>query len=51
MKLELFLNLQHMFPIFSNSKIKCPIACALTLFTNFGVVDATLPIMAKHTGI
>ena len=25
-KLELFLNLQHVFPIFSSSQIKCPIA-------------------------
>ena len=25
-KLELFLNLQHVFPIFSSSKKKCPIA-------------------------
>ena len=40
MKLELFLNLQHVFPIFSSSKIKCPIACALTLFKKFLVVDA-----------
>ena len=50
-KLELFLNLQHVFPIFSSSKIKCPIACALTSFTNFRVIDAILPNTAKHAGI
>ena len=50
-KLELFLNHQHVFPIFSSSKIRCPIACALTSFTKFRVVDAMLPIMAKHAGI
>ena len=50
-KLELFLNLQHVFPIFSSSKIRCPIACALTSFTNFRAVDAMLPITAKHAGI
>ena len=33
---------------FSSSKIKCPIACALTVFTNFCVVDAMPPITAKH---
>ena len=36
---------------FFNSKIKCPIACAPMLFTNFRMVDAMLPIMAKHAGI
>ena len=36
---------------FSSSKIKCPIACALTLFTNFRVVDTMLPITVKHAGI
>ena len=46
-KLELLLNHQHVFPIFSNSKIKFPIASALTSFTNFCVVDAILPITAK----
>ena len=50
-KLELFLNLQHVFPSFSSLNIKCPIACALTSFTNFLVVDAMLPITAKHTDI
>ena len=50
-KLELFLNLQHVFPIFSSSKIKCPIACALTSFTNFRVADAMLPIKVKLTGM
>ena len=47
-KLELFLNHQHVFPIFSSSKIKCPIDCAVT---NFRVVDAVLPITAKHVSI
>ena len=50
-KLELPLNLQHVFPIFSSSKIKSPIAYALLSFTNFRVVDAMLPITAKHAGI
>ena len=50
-KLELLLNLQHVFPIFSSSKIKSPIAYALLSFTNFRVVDAMLPITAKHAGI
>ena len=36
---------------FSSSKIKFPIAYALTSFTNFRVVDAMLPITAKHVGI
>ena len=36
---------------FSSSKIKCPIACALTSFTNFHVVDAMLPVTAKHADI
>ena len=49
-KLELFLNLQLVFPIFSSSKIKRDIACTLTLLTNFGVVDAMLAIML-HAGI
>ena len=48
---ELLLNLQHVFPIFSNLKIKYPIACAQASFTNFPVVDAILPITAKHAGI
>ena len=46
-----FLNHQHVCPIFSSSKIKCPIACTLTSFTNFRVVDTGLPITAKHAGI
>ena len=50
-KLELFLNLPLVFPIFSSSKIKCYIACALTLLTNFRVVDAMLPITTKHASI
>ena len=50
-KLELFLNLQHVFPIFSSSKIKCTNACSLTSFTNFREIDAMLPITAKHVGI
>ena len=50
-KSELFLNHQYLFPIFSSSKIKCSIACALTSFTNFRVVDAMLPITVKHAGI
>ena len=49
--LELFLNHQHVIPIFSSSKIKCPIACAPMLFTNFRVIDSMLPITAKHAGI
>ena len=36
---------------FSSSKIKCPIVCAITSFTNFRVVDGMLPITAKHGGI
>ena len=49
-KLELFLNLQLVFPIFSSSKIKRHIACALTSLTNFDVVDAMLAIIL-HAGI
>ena len=36
---------------FSSSKINYPTACALMLFTNFCVVDAMLPITAKHADI
>ena len=36
---------------FSSSKIKCPITCALTSFTNFRVIDAIVPITAKHASI
>ena len=57
-KLKLFSNHQHVFPIFSSSKIKCPIACGLTLFTNFRAVDAMLPItghlsvrVGEHLGV
>ena len=50
-KLELFLNLQHVSPIFSSSMIKWSIACALTSFANFCVVDAMLTIMAKYADI
>ena len=49
--LELFLNLQHVFPIYSRTKVECLIACALTLFTHFRVVYAMLTITAKHAGI
>ena len=50
-KLELFLNIQHVFPIISSAKIKCPIAWALTSFTSFRVVGAMLPITEKHASI
>ena len=36
---------------FFSSKIKFPIACTLLSFTNFPVVDAILPVTAKHAGI
>ena len=41
-KIKSFLNHHHVFLIFSSSKIKSPIACTLTSFTNFRVVDAML---------
>ena len=50
-KLELFLNHQHVFQSFSSSKIKCPFACALTSHTNLRVVDTILPITEKHADI
>ena len=43
--------IHHVFLIFSSSKIKYPIACTLTLFTNFRVVDAMLPITVKYASI
>ena len=50
-KIRVFLNLQHVFLISSSSKIKWPFACPLTSFPNFRVVDAMLPVTAKHARI
>ena len=50
-ELELFLNHQQVFPIFSSLKVKCSIACAITSSTNFRVVDTMLPITAKHASV
>ena len=48
-KIRVIFKCSHEFPIFSSSKIKCPIACALVLFTNIRVVDTMLPM--KHACI
>ena len=50
-KLKLFLSHQHVFPMFSSFEKKCLIACTLTSFTSFCVVDAMLPITEKYAGI
>ena len=50
-KLELFLNYQHVLPIFSSSKIKLSIACPLTWFRNFHVTDVMVTITRKHAVI
>ena len=35
----------------TEDKLMTYLFCFVHLFTNFGVVDAILPIAAKHTGI
>ena len=61
-KLQLFLNHQHVLSIFSSSKMKCPTVCALSLFTKIscGGCNATyygktyrhLRVrVAKHSGV
>ena len=48
---RLFLSPRHVLVIFSVLKTKCLLTYALILFTNSRVVDAMLPIRAKHADI
>ena len=47
----LFLSPRHVLASFSVLKIKCLLTYALLLFTYSSLVDAVLPVMAKHADI
>ena len=50
-KSEFFLNHQQVFLVLFQFKNKMPYWLGSSKFTNFSVVDAMLPITAKHAGI